>query len=979
MDKRNAKDWWRARQADVGVLAAIVLAFCAAFGWALFRGRLLLGGDSFVYCYPLRTVAWRMLRAGQLPLWTPYIMSGYPLLSMAQLGLGYPLTWGYLFLHGHIAEQIYVLAPFVLAPLFTYAYVRELGLSRLAALLAGLSFGYGGSMTNLLGLIGMPNNAEMWLPLLLIFVERTRRRRLAECLLGAAIVYAFSVLTGYGQGFMRIAIIAVAYAVVMSLSRVLAKRSSLSRSRFSFEDWRPVAVTLGAIALGAGVAAFQILETMRAVRRSIRSTLNMIEFTAGYFPVAIALKSFIAPLYTVRFADVTTFVAPVAVALAIVACAGAFSSKHRAERRVIWFWSSVALVAAILIVGPVTPLYPLLFHVPVFNLFRVPSRYAFEWSFALSILAAYGWDFFGEWITRQSARAAATSRRRELIVSGSLVLVMTIGGFLWWRATTRAQIKPEGLDLWYSGLAPSTYLAWKIALVLITLIALWQAWRIREQRWRVRVLAAIVMLGCMIEPCILIRNWWQGFAKTSVRLTTAAPLTRYLQQFNPEDNRVYTRLNLFTDENSASPRVDPLDLTAMYGLHNVAGYEPLMLDRYSRALGHVSLDSVNPLPGYPPKDTLLGRESHVLDLLNTRYVASFSNLRTNRAPFFERAGVKLDLTEAGKEISPGKSEPIAITDALADSIALVTSLANSADVVQGTAVARVRLVTTDGQQLERDLRAGEETAEWAHERPDVRATVKHKLATVFDRQMGDLDNTYQACRYFARIDLGARVRVKRVEIVNLSDHVTLALWATSLWDSATGQSEPLSRKLLYVQLDEARWRREPGPDDLLILRNERALPRAWLVTEAEGVDGEEALRRIEGESAKQFDPRRTALLEVAPAELPKLPGGEIAPDNSVRIIRYEPNRLQLDTKAATPAVLIVSEMFYPGWEATVDEQPAKILLTDYLLRGVALPAGQHRVEMRYRAPAARNGAVISGLALLSLLAIGIYARRTRRT
>ena len=58
--------------------------------------------------------------------------------------MDYPLTWFYLFLPGYWAEEIYVLAPYLLAPVFTYGYVRETGRSRLAAVLAALSFSYGG-------------------------------------------------------------------------------------------------------------------------------------------------------------------------------------------------------------------------------------------------------------------------------------------------------------------------------------------------------------------------------------------------------------------------------------------------------------------------------------------------------------------------------------------------------------------------------------------------------------------------------------------------------------------------------------------------------------------------------------------------------------------------------------------------------------------------------------------------------------------
>ena len=78
------------------------------------------------------TMFWQQLRQGRLPLWTPQIMSGYPLLSMAQIGIGYPLTWFYLFLPGRFAETIYDLAPYLLFPIFSYCYLREVGRSRTA-------------------------------------------------------------------------------------------------------------------------------------------------------------------------------------------------------------------------------------------------------------------------------------------------------------------------------------------------------------------------------------------------------------------------------------------------------------------------------------------------------------------------------------------------------------------------------------------------------------------------------------------------------------------------------------------------------------------------------------------------------------------------------------------------------------------------------------------------------------------------------
>jgi len=112
--------------------------------------------------------------------------------------------------------------------------------------------------------------------------------------------------------------------------------------------------------------------------------------------------------------------------------------------------------------------------------------------------------------------------------------------------------------------------------------------------------------------------------------------------------------------------------------------------------------------------------------------------------------------------------------------------------------------------------------------------------------------------------------------------------------------------------------------------------------------------------------------------LAQLPGGVLSPESAARIVKYQPNRLTIETSASMPTVLVVSEIFYPGWEVSVDGQPGQLLLTDYLLRGVALPAGAHNIEMNYSAPAARNGAIISGLTLILLFSFVIYAARPKR-
>jgi hypothetical protein len=221
--------------------------------------------------------------------------------------------------------------------------------------------------------------------------------------------------------------------------------------------------------------------------------------------------------------------------------------------------------------------------------------------------------------------------------------------------------------------------------------------------------------------------------------------------------------------------------------------------------------------------------------------------------------------------------------------------------------------------------------------------------------------------------LGGPQRITKIEIQNISQKTSLALWQATLFGSQTSLSNALS-----VDTQSDFWTLVYDKDQVQIHQNSRALPRAWLVADAEAVDGEEAFRRISGKSAIEFNPLRTVLLEVAPQELPSLPRSDLPVDCEARIVSYESNQLAVETKASVPTVLILSEIFYPGWEATVDGGETPILLADYLLRGIALPAGQHRIEMSYRAPAARLGAVISVITLVLLIGLSFYSRGDAR-
>ena len=959
----NRSSWrkrWLRRRGDVGALAIIIGFFVCFFSWLLLERKFSIGSDSFNYSFPMRTVAWQMLRNGTIPLWTPHILSGYPLLPMEQLALGYPLTWGYLFLPNVWAEQIYLLAPFILGPSFTYAYARVLKRSRTGSVLAGLVFGYGGIMVGVLALYGFTSNSIIWLPLLLIAVERSRLGRFVPCLLGGTASYAMSLLSGYPQGSAYVAVIVVAYAAFVSLCSPPAQREPSSNKWLHWARWRPLAVALGSFALAFGIAAFQLLETMRALRRSTRTLLEQELFhgrTDQLFNYLVV--SLLAPVY---HWEIPTYVAPLAILLAVMAIARGIRRGQRDAQ--VMFWFAFAVVVWLLL-SAITPITELFNRLPVFRSFQNPLRHSFEWAFAVAILSAYGWDHLQE-RARERWQQTSTEQKTRLITAGALLLLSLVVAVLWWLQAAKSPPAPPTIVK----LLRSPYMLWKTGFTILVLAIVYLGQQISTVQARRVILLSIVVLACFVEAHITVWQWWRPFAKPPARYATPGAATQFLTQFPSEANRVYTRVNRFVEELPLAPRLDPQNVTALYNLQNVAGAEPLLLDRYSRALGGVLDDTVSPRYGSKPNLGLFGPRSHVLDLLNTSFVVSYADLVTAPEFLIVKDDIKFGRT-LDLELLPGQSGTLAGVQASGDTLSIVSVLSGASDVQQDSEVARVRVFTTDGQTLERSLRAGVDTAEWAHDRQDVLPLVRHKLAPIFEDRRGDPAGSFIAHNYITRLPLGAPVKVDRVEITNVSPKASLDLVAVTLFDSIKHFSTPLPN------LDPARWQAVYNRDDVLILRNKRALPRVWLVGDAEAVDGEEALRRITGESEHEFDPRRTALLEVDQRELPPLPGGAIGPESDAHIVRYEPTHLLIETRAPTNTIMVVSEIFYPGWEAIVDGRPTPIKVADFLLRGVALSSGHHIVEMRYTAPAARNGALIGLFSVVLMCGLAIYDLRKR--
>ncbi len=190
------------------------------------------------------------------------------------------------------------------------------------------------------------------------------------------------------------------------------------------------------------------------------------------------------------------------------------------------------------------------------------------------------------------------------------------------------------------------------------------------------------------------------------------------------------------------------------------------------------------------------------------------------------------------------------------------------------------------------------------------------------------------------------------------------------------------------------WLRD---EDVQIYRNRAAFPRAWVVHEARVVpsidprDGariaglmDEMLYQADplwfDPARVSLDPHRVAWIEHEhPSALdPFRPGGTPGIGETVTVRQASPQRVELEAILDRPGLVILADVYYPGWTLTVDDKPASVLRANRMMRGAAVPSGRHRLVYEYRPRSFLVGGAVSIAGLLGLVACGAWAARGAR-
>ncbi len=347
---------------------------------------LLGSGDANAIALPLHELKVNLIKNMQIPFWNNYNLSGFPLLAYTEANVFYPIsTILELIFPIVFAYNISILLHYSLAGIFMFFFLKEYDLEILACFTGGLIFMFSGTM-----IVQRSHPWQIftlvWIPLILLMVEKYRKTKKYKFILFASIFYAFCFFAGNPQTFFYGSLVILFFIIYYSFV-------------YSRDYKLLLAMTL--FAIGFLIALIQIIPTYELMKLSVRDKISYDFFSAYSFNFKMIPVLFFPFIYGNPFnliEGVTNYFGPwnytemiiyFGISTLVFAFFGILSkNKHK------FLWIFILILSAFLVFGDSTPLYKLFYYIPLYNKFRVPARNWFEFSVAFSIISAFGFDYF---------------------------------------------------------------------------------------------------------------------------------------------------------------------------------------------------------------------------------------------------------------------------------------------------------------------------------------------------------------------------------------------------------------------------------------------------------------------------------------------------------------------------------------------------------------------------------------------------------
>lgn len=348
-------------------------------GWEAGIPHKPIGTDPIREFYPDRKLANESLLRGVIPLWNPYVFSGYPFLGNYQSSIFYPLNFVYLLLPQISAWSILIFTQPILALIFTYLYLRSVKLSKISAFLGAFSFGFSSALIIWSQENPVASQTVIWLPLVLYGIEYYCRTKKFKYFLISVLSLSSSILAGFPQTIFYV----ISFVFIYSLFKIVVeKKRSL-----------PL-ILLGIFLFSFAISSIQVIPSLEVFKNSPRPVSN-----SGYL-----FDTYLLPLtHLVNLLNPDILGSPgsynffgrgayheTVVSIGIISLAFAiFAITNLKKNKTILFFSISAILSFFLTLA--SPITNFLYNIPLplVSTF-LPSRILLLTAFSLSVLSGYG-------------------------------------------------------------------------------------------------------------------------------------------------------------------------------------------------------------------------------------------------------------------------------------------------------------------------------------------------------------------------------------------------------------------------------------------------------------------------------------------------------------------------------------------------------------------------------------------------------------
>lgn len=541
--------------------------------------------DVVSIIYPWRIYGIDLVKQGIFPLWIPHALGGAPLAANFQSGLFYPLNIIFFIFSNISAWSIYVIIQPVMASVFCYLFLKNLKISTFSSLIGGLTFAFSGFMMVWYE-YGIVGHAGLWLPLLLLMVDRMEDKVSFKWLFLNAIFVSMSILAGYPQ----IAIYSLAVCSAYALYRYYQSKK------------KGTLIVFPAMVIGMLLSAIQILPGLELMRLSIRqSDPTALSFFSGIIPLKNLLLSFAPDFFghpatlnwwgNAAYNETAFYIGIFGIIFAVFA----FLTRAKPGSSLTFFRLLLVVSSFLVFDNPISRFFSQL-ELPGLSVASA-GRYLFLVDFSLSILAAYGLEHF---FNKQNKKTLVfVVLTMAVLFTGLWVFVLLGPKYLYSDPVWKMNLSVSQRNL----ILPSF-----IACVFIGIAAVYYIFS-KEGKKRILLFKTIILFIVVFD---LFRFGWKYNPYVSAGyLYPETPITSFLQK----QEGLYRFFGLI-----------PQSMFIPYNLLSAEGYEPLMVKRYSEFAQRINEEKLENISSGSRWIKVNRRESPLANLLGIKYYLTINPL-----------------------------------------------------------------------------------------------------------------------------------------------------------------------------------------------------------------------------------------------------------------------------------------------------------------------------------------------------------------